>query len=327
MTDAAVHEEGSPAGRAGRRGDSVTVGPSALPTAARSVTAAAPAGVARRMHNTVVGRLLRHRLAVGGLVILVGLSVTAFSANLWLPYERVLAQVRTDTFAPPSADSWFGRDEYGRDAFARAAYAGQVSLGVALVSALIATIVGTVLGALAGYVGGATDALVDRVIELFLTLPSLLLLILAAAVARPSVQSITIILSFFSWPVLARIVRGEFLTGKERDYVQAAETVGCSRWRIAIRHILPNAMAPIIVTGTLLFATNLTAEAAISFLGLGIQPPTPSWGNMLTNAQDYVISSPFLAVFPGLLILVAVLCINLVGDGLRDALDPRLRGQ
>jgi peptide/nickel transport system permease protein len=302
-------------------------GPSALSVVVLTGRAAVPAGAAPWVRNTVLRRLLRHRLAVGGLVILVALSLIVFSAPLWLPYERVLAQVRTDTFAPPSAGSWFGRDEYGRDAFARAAYAGQVSLGVALVSALIATIVGTVLGALAGYLGGATDALVDRVIELFLTLPSLLLLILAAAVARPSVQSITLILSLFSWPVLARIVRGEFLAGKERDYVQAAETVGCSRWRIATLHILPNAMAPIIVTGTLLFATNLVAEAAISFLGLGIQPPTPSWGNMLTNAQDYVISSPFLAVFPGLLILVAVLCINLVGDGLRDALDPRLRGQ
>jgi peptide/nickel transport system permease protein len=295
--------------------------------AALSRRAAVPVRGAPRVRNTVIRRLLRHRLAVAGLVVLVALSLTVFSAPLWLPYESVLAQARTETFASPSADAWFGRDEYGRDAFARAAYAGQVSLGVALVSALLATIVGTVLGALAGYVGGATDALVDRVIELFLTLPSLLLLILAASVARPSVQSITIILSLFSWPVLARIVRGEFLAGKERDYVQAAETVGCSRWRIATLHILPNAMAPIIVTGTLLFATNLTAEAAISFLGLGIQPPTPSWGNMLTNAQDYVISSPFLAIFPGLLILAAVMCINLVGDGLRDALDPRLRGQ
>jgi peptide/nickel transport system permease protein len=298
-----------------------------MPMTALTERAAVSAGLAPRVRNTALRRLLRHHLAVGGLVILVALSLTAFSAPLWLPYERVLAQVRTDTFAPPSADSWFGRDEYGRDAFARAAYAGQVSLGIGLASALLATVVGTVLGAVAGYLGGAIDALIDRIIELFLTLPSLLLLILAAAVARPSVQSITIILSLFSWPVLARIVRGEFLAGKERDYVQAAETVGCSWLRIATVHILPNAMAPIIVTGTLLFATNLTAEAAISFLGLGIQPPTPSWGNMLSNAQDYVISSPFLAIFPGLLILVAVLCINLVGDGLRDALDPRLRGR
>ena len=179
---------------------------------------------------------------------------------------------------------------------------------------------------LAGYFGGWIDGLIDRVVELFLTLPGLLLLILAAAIARPSVTSIVLILGLFGWPVLARLVRGEYLAARQRDYIQAAETIGCSWVRIAIRHILPNAMAPIIVAGTLLVATHLTAEAAISFLGLGIQPPTPSWGNMLTNAQDYVISSPFLAIAPGALILITVLCVNLLGDGLRDALDPRLRG-
>jgi peptide/nickel transport system permease protein len=270
-------------------------------------------------------RLLRHRLAVSGLLVLLVVSVTSFSSPLWLSREHTLSQVRTATFAPPSSDAWFGRDEFGRDAFARAVYGGRVSLWVAFASAVMAAVIGTVLGILAGYLGGAVDAVIDRVIELFLTLPGLLLLILAAAIARPSVKSIILILGLFGWPVLARLVRGEYIAAKERDYVQAAETVGCSWLRIALRHILPNAMAPIIVSGTLLFATNLTAEAAISFLGLGIQPPTPSWGNMLTNAQDYVISSPFLAIFPGLLILVTVLCVNLLGDGLRDALDPKLR--
>jgi len=270
-------------------------------------------------------RLLRHRLAVVGLLVLLTLIIVSFSAPLWLSYERTLEQVRIATFAPPSADAWFGRDEFGRDAFARAVYGGRISLGVALSAALVATAIGTVLGMAAGYVGGLIDAAIDRTIELFLILPYLLLLILAAAIARPSVLSITLILGLFGWPVLARIVRGEFLLARERDYVQAAQMIGCSPLRVALRHILPNAMAPIIVTGTLLFATNLTAEAAISFLGLGIQPPTPSWGNLLTNAQNYVISSPFLAIFPGLLILVTVLCVNLLGDGLRDALDPRLR--
>ncbi len=270
-------------------------------------------------------RLLKHRLAFGGLLVLVTVAAVCFSAPFWLSHERVLAQVRTATFDPPSSDAWFGRDEFGRDAFARAVYGGRISLWVAFASAMIAAGVGTVLGMLAGYCGGAVDAVIDRVVELFLTLPGLLLLILAAAIARPSVTSIVLILGIFGWPVLARIVRGEFLAARERDYVLAAETVGCSWLRIAVRHILPNAMAPVIVSVTLLFAAHLTAEAAISFLGLGIQPPTPSWGNMLTNAQAYVISSPFLAIFPGLLILVTVLCVNLLGDGLRDALDPKLR--
>ena len=270
-------------------------------------------------------RLLRHRLAASGLLLLLALTVLSFSAPLWLDHERTLLQVRREVFASPSPDAWFGRDEFGRDAFARAVYGGRISLWVALSSAVISTLIGTVLGMLAGYFGGWIDAVIDRFIELFLTLPTLLLLILAAAIARPSVTSIVLILGLFGWPVLARLVRGEYLAAKQRDYIQAAETIGCSWLRIAVRHILPNAMAPIIVAGTLLVATHLTAEAAISFLGLGIQPPTPSWGNMLTNAQNYVISSPFLAIAPGLLILVTVLCVNLLGDGLRDALDPRLR--
>jgi peptide/nickel transport system permease protein len=270
-------------------------------------------------------RLRRHRLAVVGLVVLVVLALTCFSAPAWLSYERTLSQVRTETFAPPSAGAWFGRDEFGRDAFARAVYGGRISLGIALISALIASVIGTLLGVGAGYLGGAVDGVIDRTTELFLTLPRLLLLILAASVARPSVTSIVLILALFGWPELTRIVRGEFISARERDYVRAAETLGCTGLRVAVRHILPNVMAPIIVTVTLLFATNLTAEAAISFLGLGIQPPTPSWGNMLTNAQDYVISAPFLAIFPGLLILITVLCVNLLGDGLRDALDPKMR--
>ncbi|MGI8551624.1 MAG: ABC transporter permease [Dehalococcoidia bacterium] len=273
----------------------------------------------------VLRRLLRHRLAVTALLVLLTLAAVSFSAPLWLPQDHILLQVRAETFADPAPGILFGRDEFGRDAFARAVYGGQISLWVAFASAVLATAIGMVLGMVAGYFGGWIDGAVDRIIELFLTLPYLLLLILAAAIARPSVSSIVLILGIFGWPVLARIVRGEYLAARQRDYIQAAETVGCSWLRIAVRHILPNALAPIIVSATLLFATNLTAEAGISFLGLGIQPPTPSWGNMLTNAQNYMISAPFLAIFPGLLILVTVLCVNLLGDGLRDAFDPRLR--
>lgn len=270
-------------------------------------------------------RLLRNRLAIVGILVLLALVAVTFSAPLWLDYDRVLTQVRRSTFASPSAAAWFGRDEFGRDAFARAVYGGRITLWVAFSSMLLTTALGVILGILAGYLGGAVDAVIDRITELFLSLPRLLLLILAASITRPSVTSIIIILGLFGWPVLARIVRGEFIAARDRDYVQAAQTIGCAWPRVALRHILPNALAPIIVTSTLIFAENLTAEAAISFLGLGIQPPTPSWGNMLTNAQDYVISSPFLAIFPGLLILITVLCVNLLGDGLRDALDPKLR--
>ena len=274
---------------------------------------------------TIWGRYAKNRLALVALVVLLALAIISITAPLWEPYNRVLDQTRNATFSPPSLSHWFGLDEYGRDVFARAVWGGRLSLWIAFSSALLATALGTVFGMLAGYFGGWVDAVIDRLIELILTIPFLLLLILAAAVARPSPTSIILILGLFDWPVLARLVRGEFLALKRRDYIEAARSVGVAPSRIVIRHILPNAMAPIIVTGTLIVAIHLTSEAAISFLGLGIQPPTPSWGNLLTNAQNYVIASPFLAIFPGLLILITVLCVNLLGDGLRDAMDPRQR--
>ena len=276
---------------------------------------------------SIISRFRQNQLATFAFAVLVILALAAISAPLWLPYNKVLDQVRTATFQAPNLHALFGRDEYGRDAFARVVYGGRVSLWVSFSSAIIATLIGTVLGMVAGYVGGWADSIIDRLIELVLTIPFLLLLILAASIARPSQTSIILILGLFGWPVLARLVRGEFLALKRRDYIDAARTIGCSSPRIIVRHILPNAMAPIIVTGTLILATNLTAEAAISFLGLGIQPPTPSWGNLLTNAQNYVISAPFLAIIPGVMILITVLCVNVLGDALRDALDPRLRGR
>jgi ABC-type dipeptide/oligopeptide/nickel transport system permease subunit len=268
-------------------------------------------------------RFVRNRLALIASVVLLLICGIALAAPLVIDRERTLEQARRDTFAPPSADAWFGRDELGRDAFARAVYGARISLAVGIVSALISTMIGVILGMAAGYLGGWVDSLIDRFTELILTIPFLLLLILAAAVMRPSVLSIILILGLFDWPVLARLVRGEFLSMRNREFVEAARALGCTSPRIIVRHILPNAVAPIIVSLTLLVAIHITSEAAISFLGLGIQPPTPSWGNMLTEAQRYIISSPFLAIFPGLLILITVLCFNLLGDGLRDAFDPR----
>ena len=279
----------------------------------------------RSLTSSFVRRFARNRLAVVGLAVLLALLLVTLGAPLFLPVDRVTAQVRNATFAPPSADAWFGRDEFGRDAFVRGIYGGRTSLWVAFISTLIATAIGVLLGTISGYAGGWIDVIVDRFVELILTLPFLLLLILAAAVLQPSATSIIVILGLFGWPTLARIVRGEFIALRNREFVEAARASGASPGRIVFRHILPNTIAPIIVTATLILATNLIAEATISFLGLGIKPPAPSWGNMLTEAQNYLIRSPFLALFPGLLILITVLCVNLVGDGLRDALDPRLK--
>jgi peptide/nickel transport system permease protein len=271
------------------------------------------------------GRFLRNKLALSATFVLLALVLTALVVPLFVPESRVTAQVRSGTFAPPSADAIFGRDEFGRDAFVRSVYGGRISLWVAFAAAIIATVLGVFFGMIGGYAGGWIDAVIDRFVELILTLPFLLLLILAAAVTQPSMTSIIAILGLFGWPVLARLVRGEFVSLKHREFIEAARASGASDARIIFRHLLPNAMAPIIVTATLFLATNLIAEATISFLGLGIHPPTPSWGNMLTESQTYLINSPFLAIFPGLLILITVLCVNLIGDGLRDALDPRLK--
>jgi peptide/nickel transport system permease protein len=295
--------------------------PAPVPAAPRSGALLQPA---RQGTGLGIGRrFLRNRLAVVATVVLLLICGTALLAPVLIDHERVLDQKRTATFAAPSADAWFGRDELGRDAFARAVYGARISLAVGLVSALLATVIGVVLGTIAGYVGGWADAIIDRFTELVLTIPFLLLLILAASVMRPSVLSIILILGLFDWPILARLVRGEFISMRNREFVEAARALGCNNPRIIVRHILPNAIAPIIVSATLLVAIHITTEAVISFLGLGIQPPTPSWGNMLTQAQNYIISAPFLAIFPGLLILITVLCINLLGDGLRDAFDPR----
>jgi peptide/nickel transport system permease protein len=282
-----------------------------------------PAARGRRVGTqSLWRRFARNRLAVAGLVVLGLFTLIVTLGPLVIPADRVTAQVRNATFAPPGADAWFGRDEFGRDAFARAVYGGRISLGISFAAAILTTAIGVLLGILSGYAGGVVDAVVDRFTELILTLPFLVLLILAAAIAPPSPTSIILILGLFGWPVMARLVRGEFVILKHREFVEAARACGASDARIVFIHILPNAVAPIVVTATLTLATNLIAEATISFLGLGIHPPTPSWGNMLTEAQRYLIRSPFLAIFPGMLILITVLCVNLLGDGLRDALDP-----
>jgi peptide/nickel transport system permease protein len=270
-------------------------------------------------------RYRRNRLALAALVALTILVLAVVVGPLVISPDRVTAQVRTATFAPPSASALVGRDEFGRDAFVRGIYGGRTSLSIAFLATLINTVIGVMLGMLAGYLGGWPDVVIDRFVELILTLPFLLLLILAAAVLQPSPTSIVLILGLFGWPQLARIVRGDFIALKHREFVESARASGAGTRRVIFRHILPNALASIIVTATLLLAQNLIAEATISYLGLGVKPPAPSWGNMLTEAQNYLIRAPFLALYPGMLILITVLCFNLLGDGLRDALDPRLK--
>ena len=284
-------------------------------------------------------RFRRHKLALFGAVTLVLLFLYSFGGSFI--YSESFANY-TDTtlrLVGPSAGHPFGTDTIGRDLLARTIYGGQISLIIGLVAVIIETIVGIVVGALAGYYGGLVDSILMRVTEAMLNIPEIFLLIVMAKFFGGKVPEVEIlgraysgsliviilIIGLTSWMYLARIVRAEFLSLKENDFVLAARATGTSNAQIIFRHILPNSIAPIVVSATLGVANAILAEAYISFLGLGVQPPTATWGNMLDGANNYLESAPWLWFFPGLLILLTVLSINFLGDGLRDALDPHSR--
>ncbi len=218
-----------------------------------------------------------------------------------------------------------GTDELGRDVLTRIIYGGRVSLYISFLTVAIAVSLGTVVGAVAGFYGGIVDNLLMRLVDIVLAIPGLFLLILIAVVFRPGVSGMALVLASLSWVGVSRLVRGEFLTLKARDFVDAARVVGAGSGRLIFRHILPNATSPIIVAASLAIGGVILTETALSFLGMGVRPPTPSWGNMLTNAQQYLYRAPHLIIIPGIFIFITVLAGNLMGNGLRDALDPRLR--
>src|SRR5205814_3270347 len=226
---------------------------------------------------------------------------------------------------PPSFSHIMGTDDIGRDLFTRLLYGGRISLAIGLFSALVGTGVGTLMGSLAGYYGKSIDNLIMRITDVAFSIPGLPLLIILSAYAKSAIPVMILILGLLSWMSTARIVRGTVLSLKERDFATAARAIGVRDARIILRHILPNAMAPIIVGATLGVGGAIIAESSLSFLGLGVQVPTPSWGNMLQDSQATMSSRPWLTIFPGMAILITVLGINFLGDGLRDALDPTLR--
>jgi peptide/nickel transport system permease protein len=284
-------------------------------------------------------RFLRHRLAVASLLALVALGLASLSAPL---VERLLGidANAADLFLrmqPPSAQHPLGTDELGRDLLCRLLYGGQVSLAVGLIAAVFSAIIGTAIGLVAGYAGGIADRLLMRFNDAVIALPLLPLLIVLAAVdlgklglppeiatsEHVSLYRIVVIVSLFGWNTVARLVRAETLALRQREFVRAAVALGTTPRSIMWRHILPNAVSPIIVATTLSVGQIILFESTLSFLGLGIQPPTASWGNMLTNAQEVIWSAPELAVWPGLLIFLTVIAFNFLGDGLQDALDPR----
>ncbi len=268
--------------------------------------------------------LSENRLTMAGLAIVVFLLVVAASAPILSPHNPF--EINVDAvLLPPSMDHPFGTDDLGRDVLSRMIYGSRVSLQVGLVSAGIATIIGVILGALAGYYGGWTDSVIMRFTDMMLCFPTFFLILAVIALLDPSIINIMAVIGLTSWMGVARLVRAEFLSLKEREYVLAARSLGVGDMRIIFRHILPNAMAPVLVAATLGVAGAILTESGLSFLGLGVQAPDPSWGNILGQGKSYIQLGWWLSLFPGLAILITVLGYNLLGEGIRDAMDPRLR--
>ena len=267
-------------------------------------------------------RLLRHRSAMLGLVIVLFFVLLALFASSIAPYDPIATSWSAVRKAP-SMQYLFGTDEIGRDVLSRVVWGARASLMAGLVSVCISMALGIPIGLLAGYVGGWTDSLISRFTDAMLAVPFLILAIALAAFLGPSLSNAMIAIGVSAMPVFIRLTRAQVLAVKVEDFVEAARAVGNPHWRIALRHILPNVLPPLIVQSTLAIAAAIIAEASLSFLGLGQQPPAPSWGSMLNTAKNYVDNSPWMAIWPGLSIFLLVLSFNLLGDGLRDALDPK----
>ena len=274
-------------------------------------------------------RFLRHRLAAGSLVVLCLIALSAILAPVYTQDPDALSAMERKQ--PPSAAHWFGSDEAGRDIFSRTMNGGRVSLLVGVAATAIALLIGTVIGALSGYFGGPIDASLMRLTDAFLCFPQLFVLIVFGTLIRTtqlralqgSIMPIAFIIGILSWMGLARIVRATFLTLRHQDFVDGARSIGAGDTRIVLRHILPSAVGPIVVQSTLLIAFTIITESGLSYLGFGVQPPTASWGNLLDGAKPYMQLLPVYAIAPGMMIFLTVMSINFIGDGLRDALDPR----
>lgn len=297
-------------------------GPSAATPAEPGVT---ELGAARPLRAEVWRRFRRNKLAVAGLVFLAMIVICAVFADLIAPYgfaERPTPRVYR---GGPSARHWFGTDGIGRDLFSRVIYGARVSLKVGILATSLSLTIGVLLGAIAGFFGGIVDTIVMRLTDVFLAIPYIILAVAIATLFGRSENSIIVVLGLTGWLAITRIVRATFLSLKQLEYVEAARALGFSRWRIITRHVLPNALQPIIVYGTIAVGTAILSEAALSFLGVGPQDPTPAWGLMVAQGKGDLVSASHLLFFPGAAIFLTVLAFVLVGDGLRDALDPKLR--
>ncbi len=277
-----------------------------------------------RRRSASVRRFTRTKLAVAGAAVLALLALLALLAP-WLAPADPSKIFFTAMRAAPGGAHLFGTDDLGRDILSRVMYGARVSLSAGLISVALALVVGTSMGLIAGYRRGWLDDLLMRVVDAMLSLPFLVLAIALAAILGPSLRNTMIAIAIVTAPVFARITRGEVLAQREREYVQAAQALGAGDQRVILRHLLPNISGPLIVQTSLAIANAILAESSLSFLGLGVQPPEPSWGSMLNAARGYLADAPWMALFPGVTIFLAVLAFNLLGDGLREALDPRGR--
>lgn len=271
-------------------------------------------------------RMRRNKVAILGLVIFTILVLTAVFAPLIVDYEtQVIKQNIAERLQPPSADHWFGTDEFGRDVFARIVYGSRISIFVGIFATLFSMVVGVSLGAVAGYYGGRLENLIMRSMDILLALPGILLAITLVAALGASIPNLILAVAIADIAVFARVVRGSVITIKDQEYIEAARSIGARDFTIITQHILPNCFAPIVVQVAMRVARVIAAIAGLSFIGLGVSPPTPEWGNMLAGARAYIRGQSYLVMFPGVAIMLTILSLNLLGDGLRDALDPRLK--
>lgn len=270
-------------------------------------------------------RFRKNKSAVVGLIILIILVGMAVFADVIVPYSKCVEQVGADRLQLPSAAHIFGTDEFGRDLFARVVHGSRYSLFIGVATSLMALVAGAVLGASAGYFGGVVDNVICRIVDVFICVPPILLSLAVVAALGTSMRNLIIAITISCIPGNVRLIRSVVLTVAEQDYVDVARSYGASNARIILRYVLPNAMGPIIVNTTMAISDMILSAAGLSFIGMGIQPPSPEWGALLSAAQTYIFTSPYLLFFPGIFIVLSSLSFNLVGDGLTDALDPKLK--
>jgi peptide/nickel transport system permease protein len=269
-------------------------------------------------------RFRANRLAVAALYVIAVLYLLAILAPVLAPYDpSAIENVLTTRYQPPSWDHLFGTDDFGRDLFSRALYGARVSLSVGFLAMVVAILFGTIYGAVGGYFGGVVDNVLMRLVDVIIAFPTFFLLLLLVGIFETNIVFLVLILGLTSWTSTARLVRGEILSLKEREFVEGSRAIGLPGRLIIFRHLIPNALASVLVTAALMVGGMIGAEAGLSFLGIGIQPPTPSWGNMVSAGQDALLVAWWIAFFPGCLLATTILCFNLLADGLRDALDPK----